>query len=178
MYPSDMRYLRIAGVPPMACKSSITYLPLGFMSAKNGVRFEISWKSSNVRLIPIAREMAIKCRTTLVDPPMAMAMVIAFSNALRVMISFGHTLSSRILRMAAPTLKHSSSFSCDVAGDDDEYGRVMPMASAAVAIVLAVYMPPHPPGPGHACLTASNLSASLILPATYEPYASNVDTMS
>jgi hypothetical protein len=35
----------------------------------------------------------------------------------------------------------------------DEYGTAMPSASIALAIVFAVYMPPHAPGPGHACCT-------------------------
>jgi hypothetical protein len=39
-----------------------------------------------------------------------------------------------------------------------EYGRDIPRASMAVAIVLAVYMPPQAPGPGHDFCTISRRS--------------------
>ena len=42
--------------------------------------------------------------------------------------------------MAGPTDAHSSSFSKDSAGNDEDPGKVMPSASAALAIVLAVYI--------------------------------------
>ena len=54
-----------------------------------------------------------------------------------------------------PAARHSSSFSGSSAGCEDEYGSVMPSASAAHAMVLAVYMPPHAPAPGHALRTMS-----------------------
>jgi hypothetical protein len=47
--------------------------------------------------------------------------------------------------MAAPARRHSSSFKGSTAGTEDEYGRVMPIASMAEAMVLAVYMPPQAP---------------------------------
>lgn len=42
--------------------------------------------------------------------------------------------------MAAPTFLHSSTFSGDSAGNDDEPGNVIPKASIALAIVFAVYI--------------------------------------
>lgn len=45
--------------------------------------------------------------------------------------------------MTGPTEAHSSCFSCDSAGKEDEPGRVMPRASAALAMVLAVYICHH-----------------------------------
>ena len=39
--PCLSRYLRHAGVPPTACRSSMTYLPLGLRSARKGVLSEI-----------------------------------------------------------------------------------------------------------------------------------------
>ena len=42
--------------------------------------------------------------------------------------------------MAGPTDAHSWSFSKDSAGNDEDPGNVMPRASAALAIVLAVYI--------------------------------------
>jgi hypothetical protein len=43
------------------------------------------------------------------------------------------------------------------------------MVSIAAAMVLAVYMPPHAPGPGQALSTTSFISASLMLPCRYAP---------
>lgn len=65
---------------------------------------------------------------------------IAFSNADRVMISLGRTFFSKRLRIAAPMLSHSANFSGYSAGKDDDPGRVIPNASAALAIVFAVYI--------------------------------------
>ena len=42
--------------------------------------------------------------------------------------------------MTGPTDAHSSCFSKDSAGKDEDPGKVMPRASAALAIVLAVYI--------------------------------------
>lgn len=47
---------------------------------------------------------------------------------------------SRRFKMAGPMLWHSRSFSSDSAGKDEEPGRVIPMTSAAEAIVFAVYI--------------------------------------
>ena len=44
-------------------------------------------------------------------------------------------------------------------------------ASVAVAMVFAVYIPPHAPGPGQALRTMSFRSSSLMVPAMYLPYA-------
>ena len=64
----------------------------------------------------------------------------AFSKAARVMISRGKIFFSRRLRIAAPTDAHSCSFSGYSAGKDEDPVRVIPMASAALAIVFAVYI--------------------------------------
>jgi hypothetical protein len=68
------------------------------------------------------------------DPTMA------FSKAERVMMSCGRMFFSRRLRMTSPTEVHSEIFSSDWAGKDEEPGIVMPKASAALAMVLAVYI--------------------------------------
>ena len=65
--------------------------------------------------------------------------------------------------MAAPARAHSSRFSGESAGELDEYGRDIPRASMAVAMVLAVYSPPHAPCPGQLCWTISRRSTSVIL---------------
>lgn len=48
--------------------------------------------------------------------------------------------------MTGPTEAHSSCFSFDSAGKEEEPGRVIPSASAALAIVLAVYICHHSRG--------------------------------
>src|ERR1700761_906 len=118
-----------------------------------------------------------------------MQRTIAFSKAERVIISRGSIFCARRPCITAPTDAHSSCFSFDSAGKEDEPGRVIPKASAALAIVLAVYIwggvstsaervsavltPPHAPGPGHAFRFVSyrSFSASGVLPAAkYLPY--------
>ena len=51
-----------------------------------GVVFAIVSKSSSVIFIPSSFAMAIKCKTTLDEPPMALSIVIAFSKAFFVII--------------------------------------------------------------------------------------------
>jgi hypothetical protein len=46
----------------------------------------------------------------------------------------------------------------------------MPSASMAVAMVLAVYMPPHAPGPGQEFLTISLRCSSVMRSYWYSPY--------
>jgi len=64
----------------------------------------------------------------------------AFSKADRVMISRGRMFFSSRVRITGPMESHSSCFSCDSAGKDDEPGSVIPKASAALAMVFAVYI--------------------------------------
>lgn len=49
------------------------------------------------------------------------------------------------------------------------YGRDIPSASIADAIVLAVYMPPQAPAPGHELRITFILCWSLMDPLTYSP---------
>ncbi|CUK05632.1 Uncharacterised protein [Achromobacter sp. 2789STDY5608615] len=58
-----------------------------------------------------------------------------------------------------------------------EYGRLMPMASKAELMVLAVYMPPQEPEPGMAHFSICLKSASSMRPMVYSPTASNTETM-
>src|SRR3990172_1917851 len=96
----------------------------------------------------MARAIAIKCSTALVDPPSAITTTIAFSNAARVMMSDGFKSSSNNFCIAAPARWHSSAFAGSTAGVEELYGSDMPSASIADAIVFAVYIPPQAPGPG------------------------------
>ncbi len=63
------------------------------------------------------------------------------------------------------------------AGGLAEPGSAMPSASAALAIVLAVYMPPHAPSPGQIARSMASTSASVIRPRAHAPTASNASAM-
>lgn len=151
------------------CKSSITYFPLGFKSAMNGTLSLILWKSSSVTSIPHALAIAIRCSTAFVLPPVAMTNTIAFSKLFFVIMSLG--LISRFISSSRylPANRHSTFFNGSSAGVELEYGRLIPSASIALAIVLAVYIPPHAPGPGHEFFTISARSSSSINPAANPP---------
>ena len=56
------------------------------------------------------------------------------------MMSRGRMFFSRRFHIAAPTDSHSFTFSADSAGNEDDPVRVMPNASAALAMVFAVYI--------------------------------------
>ena len=55
---------------------------------------------------------------------------------------------SKLRRVASPARRQSSFFSALIAICAELLGRLMPSASIAEAMVLAVYMPPQEPGPG------------------------------
>mmetsp|Transcript_11041 Transcript_11041/g.20034 ORF Transcript_11041/g.20034 Transcript_11041/m.20034 type:complete len:390 (+) Transcript_11041:309-1478(+) len=176
--PSFSKYFITTGVPPIWCTSSIRYFPLGFRSPSSFVLSLIRWKSSTLSSMPAVLAMASRCKTALVDPPKAFTMTIAFSKDFLVKMSSGFKSRSNRALIAAAVVLHSSRFSGDKAGLEDVYGKASPNASTAVAIVLAVYMPPQAPAPGQACRTTSRRSSSSMVPAMYLPYASNVETMS
>ncbi len=97
-------------------------------------------------------------------------LTIAFSKASRVMMSRGLMSFSSSTRIAAPTCTHSSSFAGSSAGMEELYGRLIPRASMAEAIVLAVYMPPQAPAPGQLLRTMSARCSSLMDSARNCPY--------
>ncbi|MCY1513133.1 hypothetical protein D9M68_476180 [compost metagenome] len=136
--PFFNKYFITAGTPPILCRSSIMYRPLGFMSAKTGIRLLIVWKSSCVKGTSTLFAMAMRCNTAFVEPPKTMMVTIAFSKALRVMISLGLMSFSNKILMALPAAKHSACFSSLKAGLEEEKGKLIPSASIAAAMVLAV----------------------------------------
>ena len=98
--------------------------------------------------------------------------MIAFSKAFLVMIRRGFNSSSTAWTASSPALTaHSLRRTC-VAGADEEPIGAMPRASAIVAIVLAVNMPPQEPAPGQASFSSSCRSSSLIVPRATAPTAS------
>ena len=59
-----------------------------------------------------------------------------------------------------------------MAGGDALPGSDMPSASAALAMVLAVYMPPHAPSPGQMARSMMSTSSRDIRPRAHAPTAS------
>ena len=142
---------------------AMPYLPEGLKSASTGTRLPMRVKSSMVSLTPAMWAMARRCSTALVEPPMAITTVMAFSNAFFVMMSCGRIPARARATAAAPARRQSSFFSSLMAIWEELFGRLMPSASMAEAIVFAVYMPPQEPGPGieHASIVCRPLSSSL-----------------
>ena len=135
-------------------------------------------KSSRERSTLASWAIAIKCSTAFVDPPSAITIDIAFSKASFVIISLG--FKSRLIKLltAFPASKESNNFVFEVASCAELFGRLIPMASIAEAIVFAVYIPPHEPGPGIALDSISNNSISEICPSECFPTASKTDITS
>ena len=102
----------------------------------------------------------------------------AFSKAFFVMMSRGRMFWLMRFTTAAPASKQSINFSSLTAAWAELFGRLMPRASIALAMVLAVYIPPQEPGPGMAVAVTPSSSASSILPALCFPTASKTETMS
>ena len=135
-------------------------------------------KSSSVRSTSASFAIANKCKTAFVEPPNAMTTVIAFSNASRVRISRGLISFSIKFMTASPARWQSSILFCDTASCAELFARLSPNASIADAIVFAVYIPPHAPGPGMAVCSTSSKVASSIAPLDKAPTASNTEMMS
>lgn len=117
--------------------------------------------------------MASRCSTALVEPPNAITTAIAFSNASRVMICRAVMPLRSISTTAWPERRANPSRRRSVAGGAALPGNDMPRASAALAIVFAVYMPPHAPSPGQIARSIRSTSSRLISPRAQAPTASN-----
>ena len=155
----------------------VTKRPEGLRSHSTGTRPRMVSKSSMVRGTSAAWAMARRCSTALVEPPSAMTTAMAFSKALRVRIW-------RAVRPAAMASARTraevfvlSAFSASMADIVDEPGRLIPMASMAEDMVLAVNIPPQAPAPGQAVFSISMSSSRGSLPATCWPRASKTLTM-
>ena len=156
----------------------MAYWPAGRISASTGTRSPTLLKSSSSSGIPAEWAIASKCNTAFVEPSSAILMVIAFSKASRLRMSLG--LIPRLMRLctAAPARKLSCFLASETAFCAELLGSERPNASSDDAMVLAVYMPPHEPGPGIAVASTSFSSMSETLPAACPPTASNTETMS
>ncbi len=135
-------------------------------------------KSSIFRFTLAACAIASRCSTALVEPPSAITTAMAFSNAFFVMMSRGRMpLATRFIT-ASPARCESVFFSSEIAACAESCGRLMPSASIAEAMVLAVYIPPQEPGPGIAHFSTASRSSAVICPLASAPTDSNTDTTS
>src|SRR6266496_503665 len=123
-------------------------------------------KSSSDNGTRAACAMASRCSTALVEPPTAITTAIAFSKALRVRMPLGTICLCTAASRTSADWAALSDFSKSSAAIVDEYGRLMPNASIAEDIVLAVYIPPHDPAPGQDLTVVSAFEAvgSKVLP--------------
>ena len=115
-----------------------------------GVFFLILSKSSRASFTPISRDKAKRCKTAFVEPPIALATTMAFSNASNVRMSFGLMPFSSKFKTALPLSYTIFSRLGSSAGGEALPGRAIPIASLIDAIVFAVYIPPQEPAFGHA----------------------------
>ena len=113
----------------------------------------------------------------MVEPPKAITTAIAFSSDSRVMMSRAVMPCRISSTTASPDWRANPSRRRSVAGGAAEPGSDMPIASAALAIVLAVYMPPQAPSPGQIARSMASTSARLIRPRAQAPTASNASMM-
>src|SRR5690554_4993209 len=79
--------------------------------------------------------------------------------------------------IAFPASKHSWFFSSLKAGFEELYGKLIPKASIAEAIVFAVYIPPQAPAPGQAFLITPLKSSGVMVLLNFFPKASKAETI-
>ena len=175
--PASSSIFITRGTPPTRSRSNIRYSPKGFRLATSGVRSLMRWKSSRSSSKPASCAIAGMCRTEFVDPPSAMISVMAFSIERGVMMSRA-VMPWRIISMTArPESRASTSRRASTAGGDEEPGSDMPIASAALAMVLAVYIPPQVPAVGQTARSMRSRSSSDIRPRAFAPTASKAVTI-
>ena len=123
--------------------------------------------------MPASWAMAVRCNTVFDEPPMPMSVVIAFSNASRVMMSRGQIFFLTRSMTTAPA-RFASRRRAPVwaAGLVPLPGSPMPRASVREFIVFAVKSPAQEPQLGQAWASRSAISSALILPAANLPAAS------
>ena len=90
------------GTPPARWNASPRYLPAGMQFTSSGMSYPILSQSALTRFTPMWRAIALMCGGQLVEAPSALAATIAFSNALRVMMSDGFKSSHTMSTMRLP----------------------------------------------------------------------------
>jgi hypothetical protein len=144
----------------------------------NGILLLTRCISSRVSGTSAVPAIARKCSTPFVEPlfavsrdcylslgytnPSAIVNTKAFSKDSLVRRSRGRIFFSMQILMASAAFVHSLIFAGDSAGFEEDPGRHNPMASMAVDMVFAVYIPPQAPAPGHACCSKSSYKVLLV----------------
>ena len=136
-------------MPPMATSSDMRCLPLGFKSASTGTCLPILVKSSSAELhaggIRHGQQMQHRVGRTAQRDDHRDGI---FKRLAR------HDVAAVGCRAGAGRppprrpCRQSFFFALDTAACAELFGRLMPRASMALAMVLAVYIPPQEPGPG------------------------------
>lgn len=121
--------------------------------------------------------MASRCSTALVEPPNAITTAMAFSKASLVRMSRAVIPRRSISTTASPDLRAYSSRRLSMATGEALPGKDIPSASAALAMVLAVYMPPQAPSPGQMARSMMSTSSRDISPRAQAPTASKASMM-
>ena len=138
-----------------------------------GVRALMRSKSSMESGMFASLAMASRCRTALVEPPVAATPAMAFSMAVLVMICDGVTIVAQKIHDHFAGAMACVSFSCD---RWPERRRAPSERCREIrrpcAMVLAVNWPPQAPAPGQAMSSSALSRASVILPCAWEPMAS------
>ncbi|WP_163733499.1 hypothetical protein [Mycobacterium gallinarum] len=170
--PASSSAFMTTGTPPISSTCFITWRPNGLTSARCGTFCPMRVKSASVSLTPASDAIASRCRTALVDPPNAITTAMAFSNASIVSMSLVVIPRRSISTTASPERRAYSSRRESIATGDALPGSDMPSASAADAMVLAVYIPPHAPSPGQIARSMMSTSSRDIRPRAQAPTAS------
>ena len=151
-------------MPPASYMSVATNCPPGLRLATIGVRAATRSKSSSPNSMPSSRAIASRCSTPFVEPPVAATQAAAFSSASRVISCEGRRSRRTTSMTRRPAASAASALRSFVAGMPESAAGLMPRKSSAVAIVLAVNIPPHAPAPGHAADSSACSSAPVMLP--------------
>ena len=151
-------------MPPASYMSVATKRPPGLRLATIGVRSATRSKSSSVKSMPSSRAIAIRCSTPFVEPPVAATQAAAFSSAGRVISCEGRRSRRTTSITRRPAATAASALRSCVAGMPESADGLMPRKSSAVAMVLAVNMPPHAPAPGRATDSSACSSAPVMVP--------------
>ena len=171
--PASSSAFMTTGTPPIRSMSVMTKRPKGFTSARCGTLSPTRLKSESVSGTPASCAIASRCSTAFVEPPSAMTTAIAFSNASVVRMSRVVMPRRSSSTTASPEATANPSRRRSTAGGAAEPGSESPSASAALAIVFAVYMPPHAPSPGQMARSISSTRSRVIRPRAQAPTASN-----
>ena len=113
-------------------------MPAGRTFAITGVVRPIRSRSPSPSGTPARRAIAIRWMIALVEQPIAIATVTAFSTAARVTMRSGVRSSHTISTMRRPQAALIRWWPASGAGIDEAPGSVRPIASAMAVIVLAV----------------------------------------